>query len=86
MPMVPIIITIIISLISNTTNDIQYYITGSDQVWNPVFAGKEYQFLCFAPKNKRFSFSASFGVDSIPDSKIEYYRKRLNMHNINSYL
>ena len=46
-----------------------YYLAGSDQVWNPYFGGRNYEFLTFAPKSKRLSFAASFGVDSIPDAQ-----------------
>ena len=34
---------------------IDYYIAGSDQVWNPYYEAKEYEFLTFAPKEKRLS-------------------------------
>lgn len=44
------------------------FIVGSDQVWNPEFPfNSEFEFLTFAEQNKRFSYSASFGVDEIPD-------------------
>lgn len=41
------------------------FISGSDQVFNPVIAGDRiYEFLqCFAGNNKKIAFSASFGVD-----------------------
>ena len=45
-----------------------YYVAGSDQVWNPEFSGRDYEFLTFAPKDKRLSFAASFGVDHIPNA------------------
>lgn len=50
-----------------------YYITGSDQVWNPQFnLGNRLKFnlLSFAPINKRISYAASFGQNSI-DSKYD---------------
>lgn len=55
-----------------------YYIVGSDQVWNPAFSGRDYEFLTFAPKEKRLSFSASFGVDDIPEKQKERYADALN--------
>ncbi len=59
-----------------------YFITGSDQVWNPNFGfGNEIDFIEFAPKNKRISYAASFGISVIPDKYIEDYKKRLT--NIN---
>lgn len=50
--------------------DYDFFIVGSDQVWNPYIAqAKEWEFLCFAPPGKRISWSASFGVKKISDSK-----------------
>lgn len=57
---------------------IDYYITGSDQVWNPYYEAKEYEFLTFAPKEKRLSFAASMGVDNIPDESKWFFKKNLS--------
>ena len=57
---------------------IEYCLTGSDQVWNPFYEGKDYEFLHFFPKNRRLSFAASIGVNDIPDNKVEQYRKSLS--------
>ena len=57
---------------------IEYFIVGSDQVWNPYFAGDTYQFLTFVPKNMRYSFAASIGIDSIPNDRKEFYKKHLS--------
>lgn len=54
---------------------IDCFVAGSDQLWNPVFAGFAYEFLTFAPKNKRLSFAASIGVENIPETKDRRYRK-----------
>ena len=54
------------------------FITGSDQVWNPNFGRmSDIDFLTFAPKEKRNSFSASFGISEIPLEMKEYYKERL---------
>lgn len=53
------------------------FLTGSDQVWNPVFAGDSRFFLAFAPPEKRIAFSASIGVDCLPEDKREKYRRWL---------
>lgn len=45
---------------------IDFFITGSDQVWNPKWDRKGYFFLNFAHPNQRLSFAASFGVSQIP--------------------
>lgn len=54
-----------------------YYVVGSDQVWNPIFGGRDYEFLTFAPKDKRLSFAASFGVDTIPDTLTARFQSNL---------
>lgn len=54
---------------------IDCFVAGSDQIWNPEFAGFPYQFLTFAPRNKRFSFAASIGVEHIPAEKEGKYRQ-----------
>lgn len=57
---------------------VNYVITGSDQVWNPYYEAKEYEFLTFAPKEKRLSFAASIGADSIPKAAMWYFKKNLS--------
>jgi len=53
-------------------------IVGSDQVWNPTGSGfKIKNFLVFAPKEKRISYAASFGVTEIPNSLKKYYSRHL---------
>lgn len=60
--------------------DYDVYMTGSDQVWNPgIYSSLAPYFLTFAPKGKpRIAYAASFGVDTIPDYAVDYYRKRLD--------
>lgn len=57
------------------------YLSGSDQVWNPRFAGKDFHFLTFAPSEKRFSYAASFGVSEIPEEQRDRYAKHLKNFN-----
>lgn len=52
-------------------------IAGSDQIWNPYYEGKEFEFLTFAPSAARLSFAASIGVDHIPEEVKWYYAKNL---------
>lgn len=55
-----------------------YFILGSDQVWNPDFGLKgNFKYLDFSNRNKNIAFSASFGVSKIPDDLIEEYKKGL---------
>lgn len=59
-------------------SEFDFFIVGSDQVWNPYYRGMDYDFLCFTDKEKRLSFAASFGVNSIPESRVSEYSNRLN--------
>src|SRR5699024_5201056 len=43
-------------------------------VWNPFYIrGSSLFFLSFAPKEKRISYAASFGISSIPEEHLENY-------------
>jgi len=56
-----------------------YFIVGSDQVWNPNFRkGSFIDFLTFAPEEKRIAYSASFGVTSLPETYIGNYSRWLS--------
>lgn len=55
-----------------------YFICGSDQIWNPEYAGKPFYFAAFAPAEKRIAYAASFGVSEIPEHKKEIYTKYLS--------
>ncbi len=45
-----------------------YVLAGSDQVWNPNFGRlRDVDLLCFVKPEKRVAFSASFGVNDIPE-------------------
>lgn len=56
-------------------NNYDAFIAGSDQVWNPNFHfNSDFEFMTFAEPKKRYSYAASFGVDTIPDSYIEDYK------------
>lgn len=55
-----------------------YFVVGSDQVWNPIYINaSSIYFLTFAPKTKRISFSASFGITNIPIEYNEHYKNWL---------
>lgn len=50
-----------------------YFITGSDQVWNPkLMRGTGLDFLTFAGKNKRIAYAASIALDNLPT---EYHKR-----------
>ena len=55
-------------------------IAGSDQIWSPMhLRDKKYEtelyFLRFAPKEKRYAYAPSFGVEKIPDEMKDIYSK-----------
>lgn len=64
-------------------NNIDFFVVGSDQVWNPNFWGdrQEYEnayFLKFADKNKRIAYAASFGINQLPKEHEESFKEGLN--------
>ncbi len=64
-------------------NQYDYFIAGSDQVWNPSIRPKERQnfFLSFANKEQRICISPSFGVNKIDEEFREIYIQGLNGFN-----
>lgn len=63
--------------------DCEYVLCGSDQIWNPVWAGQAFYFAPFVSKEKRIAYVASFGVSQIPDNRTKEYTNNLcNMHAI----
>lgn len=61
------------------SNRYEFFVTGSDQVWNPNYrGGSPVDFLTFAEPEKRISYAASFGVSEIPEKYIENYRRWLS--------
>ena len=56
-----------------------YYIVGSDQVWNYTFKDvNDLFFLKFADKDKTISYAASFGITEIPEEKLDFYKDGLS--------
>lgn len=55
-----------------------YFICGSDQIWNPGYATtSDLAFLSFSPKVKNIALAPSFGVSVIPENMSELYKKGL---------
>ncbi len=54
----------------NIAREYDYFVIGSDQVWNPTFGGFENQFwdmfLLFAKPKQKICFSPSIGVSKLP--------------------
>ena len=63
---------------SNLNNIYDYFITGSDQVWNPTFGRlREVDLLEFTEPKKRISYAASFGISSLPEQYNEKLKNAL---------
>jgi len=63
----------------NSINEYEYFITGSDQVWNPNFPEiSELYFLTFAPLNKRVAYAPSFGISELPKEYNQSYSEWLS--------
>ena len=63
----------------NIEDKYKYFISGSDQVWNPNDPlVSEINFMTFAPKHKRLTYAPSFGVSSIPEKNKKDYGKWLD--------
>lgn len=60
------------------TEGYDFYISGSDQVWNPTYPStSEINFLQFAPEKKRIAYAPSFGIGKIPEVLQSDYTKWL---------
>ena len=67
----------------NLNEEYNYFIVGSDQVWNPNFWSKKYnhaniRFLKFVPKEKRIAYAASIAISEIPKDKEQFFKDGLN--------
>ena len=61
--------------------DADFFVVGSDQVWNPKRYNeikKELFFLTFTVPTKRICFSPSFGLSTIPDQWKTYFKEKLS--------
>jgi hypothetical protein len=56
-----------------------YFVVGSDQVWNPAYNfGHPFFFLNFASKDRRVAYAASFGVSNIDPNYERQYKNWIN--------
>ena len=63
---------------SKLDNEYDYFITGSDQVWNPTWGRlSDIELLEFTIPQKRISFAASFGISSLPEQYNEKLKNAL---------
>lgn len=53
-----------------------YFIAGSDQIWNPLFeCNSEREFLTFTTNEKKIAYAASIGLDELPCKLTDEYKK-----------
>ena len=66
--------------LKNIESEFDYFVAGSDQIWNPhySFTGSDIDFLTFTNTEKQIAYAASFGVSSIPDEKKKNYKDWLS--------
>ena len=56
-----------------------YFVVGSDQVWNyNIKSLSELNFLPYIDNENKIAFSASLSIDEIPDKFKDYYKKQLS--------
>lgn len=61
------------------TQSFDYFIVGSDQVWNPKIGRANWiDFLQFAPSEKRIAYATSIGLDEIPKEREEQFKKYIS--------
>lgn len=59
--------------------EFDYFVVGSDQIWNPKYYRLTWLDLIeFADNNQKISYAASFGIDYLPEDKIPYVKTQLN--------
>ena len=64
-----------------SNRDYEFFITGSDQVWNPTWFNEAY-FLVFADKTKhKLSYAASIGKTSLSEEQKLFFRDALACYN-----
>lgn len=73
----------IIKDLDRLDKEYDYFIVGSDQVWNPNFWSKKcdhanIRFLKFASKEKRIAYAASIAIPEIPKDKEQFFKDSLN--------
>lgn len=60
------------------SESIDYFIAGSDQIWNPNFDfNSEREFLTFAPSRKKIAYAASTGISELSNEEKSKFRNYL---------
>lgn len=64
------------AMTDNVGTQYDYFIAGSDQIWNPIFeCNSDREFLVFTADEKKIAYAASIGLDRLPQNVIDKYRK-----------
>ena len=63
---------------TRVADEYDYFVTGSDQVWNPYCADLENLFIKFAPGEKRIAYAASISCPEIPQDKLQAFIDGVN--------
>ena len=63
--------------LEDVADDYDYFVVGSDQVWNPDLCVPG-NFLEFAPPEKRIAYAASIAVPELPPNLVDYYREKIS--------
>ena len=63
---------------AKVADEYDYFVTGSDQVWNPYFANLEKLFIKFAPPEKRVAYAASISSPDVPPDAMEAFLDGIN--------
>lgn len=60
------------------TNEYDYFIAGSDQIWGGGYLVKPFMFLEFAPDKKKIALCPSFGTDTIKKFNRKHFKKSIS--------
>ena len=69
-----------IPYLEDIADEYDFFVIGSDQVWNPNW-NKPYCFFDFVPHEKKIAYAASIGAPAIPDEKKEFFRRGISDFN-----
>lgn len=72
-----------IPYLEDIADDYDFFVVGSDQVWNPNFVFGEFpgMFLNSIPRNKKISYAASISVPEIPKNLKDNFRQGISSFN-----
>lgn len=60
------------------SNQYDYFVAGSDQIWNPLFKfNDDIEFLSFANDDQKIAYAASIGLSELPTEYVDLYEARL---------